>query len=247
MPRYRITLEYDGTPFVGWQTQTNGKSVQGAITDAIANFAGEATSVRGAGRTDAGVHAAGQVAHFDLARDWDPLKLREALNHHLKAQLIAVLECVVAAPDFDARFSATGRAYLYRILDRRAPPALDRNRVWWQAKRLNAEAMHQAAQVLIGTHDFTTFRAAACQAASPIKTLDRLDVIRRGDEVHVHAAARSFLHNQVRSIVGSLKNVGHGRWTTQDLKRTLDARDRAACGPVAPPGGLYLVGVMYPE
>ncbi len=245
MPRYRITLEYDGTPFVGWQTQINGKSVQGAITDAIAHFADEATSVRGAGRTDAGVHATGQVAHFDLARDWDPLKLREALNHHLKAQCIAVLECVVAPPDFDARFSATGRAYLYRILDRRAPPALDRNRVWWHAKRLDAEAMHDAAQVLIGTHDFTTFRAAACQAASPIKTLDRLDVIRQGDEIHVHAAARSFLHNQVRSIVGSLKNVGHGRWTTQDFRRALDARDRAACGPVAPPGGLYLVGVRY--
>ena len=247
MPRYRITLEYDGTSFVGWQIQADARSVQGCITDAIAHFAGEATSVRGAGRTDAGVHATGQVAHFDLARAWDPLRLREALNHHLKTHLIAVLECTRAEPGFDARFSATGRTYLYRILDRRAPPALDRNRVWWQPRRLDAAAMHAAAQVLVGRHDFTTFRAAACQAASPIKTLDRLDVVRCGEEVHIHAAARSFLHNQVRSIVGSLKFVGAGRWTSENMQRALEARNRAACGPVAPPTGLYLVSVAYPD
>lgn len=245
MPRYRITLEYDGTGFVGWQIQANGVSVQGRITEAIATFAGESVHVRGAGRTDAGVHATGQVAHFDLERDWEPFRLREALNFHLKAHLIAVLDVARAAPDFDARFSATGRAYLYRIMDRRAPPALDRNRVWWQPTRLDAQAMHEAAQVLVGRHDFSTFRAAACQAASPVKTLDRLDVARTGDEIHIHASARSFLHNQVRSIVGSLKNVGVGRWGTLDMRKALEARNRARCGPVAPPTGLYLVGVRY--
>lgn len=245
MPRYRIKLEYDGTGFVGWQIQASGASVQGRLTEAIATFAREAVHVRGAGRTDAGVHATGQVAHFDLQRDWEPFRLREALNFHLKAHFIAVLECERAAPDFDARFSATGRSYLYRIMDRRAPPALDRNRVWWQPTRLDASAMHEAAQALVGRHDFTTFRAAACQAASPIKTLDRLDVVRVGDEIHVHAGARSFLHNQVRSMVGSLKNVGIGRWTGLDMHQALAARDRSRCGPVAPPTGLYLVSVSY--
>jgi tRNA pseudouridine38-40 synthase len=245
MHRYRITLEYDGTGFVGWQIQANGASVQGRITEAISTFAGETVHVRGAGRTDAGVHATGQVAHFELERDWEPFRLREALNFHLKAHLITVLECERAAPDFDARFSATGRAYLYRIMDRRAPPALDRNRVWWQPTRLDAAAMHEAAQVLVGRHDFSTFRAAACQAASPVKTLDRLDVMRLGDEIHIHASARSFLHNQVRSIVGSLKNVGVGRWGTLDMRKALEACNRARCGPVAPPTGLYLVGVRY--
>ncbi len=245
MPRYRITIEYDGTGYVGWQIQAEGRSIQGAITEAFWKFSGEAVSVRGAGRTDAGVHATGQVAHFDLERAWDPLKLREALNHYLRPGRIAILECSVAAPDFDARFSATGRTYLYRILDRRPPPALDRHRVWWVQTPLDAAAMHEAAQALIGRHDFTTFRAAACQAASPIKTLDRLDVERRGEEIHVHAEARSFLHNQVRSMVGSLRRVGEGKWTRDDLARALGAADRSACGPVAPPEGLYLVRVSY--
>ena len=247
MPRYRITLEYDGTPFIGWQAQTIGCSVQGTITAAIATFAGETVAVLGAGRTDAGVHATGQVAHFDLAREWDPLKLREALNHHLKAHFIAAIDCAVAAPGFHARFSATGRTYLYRILARRAPPALDRNRVWWWSHPLDAEAMQLAAQVLVGKHDFTTFRASACQAASPVKNLDRLDVVRQGDEIHIHAAARSFLHNQIRSIAGSLKQVGVGRWSRDDLQSALEARDRARCGALAPPWGLYLTNVSYRE
>jgi tRNA pseudouridine38-40 synthase len=246
MPRYRITLEYDGTGYVGWQMQAEGRSVQGAITVAVEAFSGEVVSVRGAGRTDAGVHALGQVAHLDLARTWDPLKLREAMNHYLRPQHIAVLECTLAAADFDARFSAVGRRYLYRILARRAPPALDRDRVWWVPVALDAAAMHDAAQTLIGRHDFTTFRAAACQAASPVKTLDRLDVARIGPEIHVTAAARSFLHNQVRSLVGSLRRVGEGKWTRVDLAAALAARDRAACGPVAPPTGLYLAEVVYP-
>lgn len=243
--RYRITLEYDGTGFVGWQRQPEGRSIQGAVEDAIASFGKERVSVRGAGRTDAGVHATGQVAHFDLQRVWDPLKLREALNHFLRPHHIAVVECSATHAGFDARFSATGREYLYRILARRAPPALDRRRVWWLPVELDAAAMHDAAQALVGHHDFTTFRAAACQAASPVKTLDRLDVERVGDEIRVHASARSFLHNQVRSMVGSLKFAGTGKWTRADLAAALAARDRAACGPVAPPTGLYLVRVSY--
>ena len=245
MPRYRITLEYDGTAYVGWQIQAAGRSVQGTITEAFAAFTSEVVSVRGAGRTDAGVHATGQVAHFDLARAWDPFRLREALNHHLRRHHIAVLECAEAAPDFDARFSATGRLYLYRILTRRAPPALDRDRVWWVPVPLDAAAMHDAAQALVGRHDFTTFRAAACQAASPLKTLDRLDVERAGAEIYVHAGARSFLHNQVRSMVGSLRRVGEGKWTRAQLADALAACSRAACGPVAPPTGLYLARVDY--
>ncbi len=245
MPRYRITLEYDGTGFVGWQRQPEGRSIQATIEDAIASFGQERVSVRGAGRTDAGVHATGQVAHVDLQRSWDPLKLREALNHFLRPHHIAVIECAVVAADFDARFSATGREYLYRILARRAPPALDRRRVWWLPIDLDAAAMHEAAQALVGHHDFTTFRAAACQSASPVKTLERLDVERVGDEIRIHAAARSFLHNQVRSMVGSLKHAGTGKWTRADMAAALAACNRAACGPVAPPTGLYLTRVSY--
>lgn len=246
MPRYRITIEYDGTPFVGWQIQAVGPSVQGELVRALGQFSGETMAVRGAGRTDSGVHALAQVAHFDLAKAWEPFKVREALNFHLKPHPIVVLDCAVAPDDFDARFSAIGRHYLYRILNRRAPPALDRNRVWWQPMPLDAAAMHDAAQQLIGRHDFSTFRAAGCQAKSPVKTLDRLDVSAAGEEIHIRASARSFMHNQVRSIVGSLKLVGAGRWNAADLAHALAARDRSACGPVAPAQGLYLVKVDYP-
>ena len=245
MPRYRITIEYDGTPYVGWQVQANGPSIQGELEQAIARFSGENVGVRGAGRTDAGVHATGQVAHFDLARAWEPFKIREAMNYHLKPRPIAVLECMSAPDDFDARFSATGRHYLYRILNRRALPALDQNRTWWLPIPLDAERMHLAAQHLIGRHDFTTFRAAACQAKSPVKTLDKLDVTRVGDEIRITTSARSYMHNQVRSMVGSLKLVGAGRWQPDDMARALAARDRSKCGPVAPPQGLYLTGVDY--
>ena len=245
MPRYRIAIEYDGTPFVGWQIQAAGVSVQGALQDAIAKFSGETVSVRGAGRTDAGVPALGQVAHFDLARAWEPFRVREAVNFHLKPAPIAVLECVEAAPSFDSRFSATGRHYVYRILSRRAPPVLDRDRVWWLTQPLDADAMADAARVFVGHHDFTTFRASQCQAKSPIKTLDTFAVTRTGDEIRCDISARSFLHNQVRSMVGSLKFVGEGRWTRDDLARALTAADRAACGLVAPASGLYLAKVDY--
>ncbi len=245
MPRYRITIEYDGTPFLGWQRQADGPSVQGALEEALQKFSGEAAGVRGAGRTDSGVHALGQVAHFDLQKAWEPFKIREALNFHLRPAPVSVLECAPVADDFDARYSASARHYRYRILSRRAPPALDRNRVWWLPIELDATAMHEAAQALVGRHDFTTFRAAQCQAASPLKTLDRLDVSRWGEEIVIEASARSFLHNQVRSMVGSLKLVGEGKWRPSDLKAALEACDRSACGPVSPASGLYLVRVDY--
>ncbi len=243
--RYRLTVEYDGRPFVGWQRQENGPSVQGALEEAIFKLCGERVTVHGAGRTDAGVHALGQAAHFDLVKEFTGGRIRDALNHHLKPAPVAVLEASVAPQDFSARFSATARHYLYRILCRRAPAALDAGRVWHVVRALDADAMHASAQALVGLHDFTTFRAAECQAKSPVKTLDRLDVSRVGEEVHVNASARSFLHNQVRSIVGSLKLVGEGKWVPRDMKRALEARDRAECGPVAPPEGLYLVRVDY--
>jgi tRNA pseudouridine38-40 synthase len=246
MPRFRLLIEYDGTPFAGWQRQDNGLSVQQTLEEAGAAFSGEAARVTGAGRTAAGVHARGQVAHLDLARDWPADTVRDALNAHLRPHPVAVLEARRVDPSFDARFSAVRRHYEYVILDRRAPPALEKNRAWWIARPLDAAAMHVAAQRLIGRHDFTTFRAAECQARSPVKTLDRLDVSREGSRVVVRAAARSFLHRQVRSMVGSLRLVGEGRWTADDLAAALDARDRAACGPVAPAGGLYLVQVDYP-
>jgi len=245
MPRYRIIIEYDGTPFLGWQRQTQGPSVQAALEDALARFSGEAAAVRGAGRTDSGVHALGQVAHFDLAKAWEPFKIREALNFHLRPAPVSVLDCEPAADDFDARYSASARHYRFRILSRRGPPAIERNRVWWLPITLDAGAMHEAAQALVGRHDFTTFRAAQCQANSPLRTLDRLDVSRYGEEIVIEASARSFLHNQVRSMVGSLKLVGEGKWRARDLKAALDACDRTACGPVAPPQGLYLVRVDY--
>jgi len=243
--RYRLTLEYDGGPFVGWQRQDNGPSVQGALEDAVEKLSAERVTVTGAGRTDAGVHALGQVAHFDLEKDFAPDKVRDALNHFLRPSPVVVLEAAIAPADFHARFSATGRHYLFRLLNRRSPPALDAGKVWPVPMKLDAEAMHHAAQHLLGQHDFTTFRAAECQAQSPVKTLDRLYVSRRADEIHIEASARSFLHHQVRSIAGSLKLVGEGKWSARDLKAALDAHDRAACGPVAPPDGLYLVKVDY--
>jgi len=245
MPRYKLTIEYDGGPFVGWQRQKNGRSVQLAIEEAAAAFAGESVVVKGAGRTDSGVHALGQVAHIDLARDWPADTVRDALNAHLKAEPVVVLAADVVANDFDARFSAVARHYRYRISQRRAPPALDRGRVWWVASPVDDKAMHEAAQALVGRHDFTTFRSAECQARSPVKTLDRLDVARDGAEVVVAASARSFLHNQVRSMVGTLKKVGEGRWPVAAVAEALAARDRSRSGPVAPPDGLYLVAVDY--
>jgi tRNA pseudouridine38-40 synthase len=245
VPRYKLTLEYDGTPFVGWQVQENGTSVQGVLMAAIEAFSGEALPVQGAGRTDAGVHALGQVAHFDLAKEHEPDTVRDALNAHLRPHPVAVLAAERAAADFDARRSAVRRHYLYRIANRRPDLALDRLRAWRVPRPLDAAAMHAAAQRLVGKHDFTTFRSSECQAKSPEKTLDRLDVARRGDEIEVTAVARSFLHNQVRSMVGSLVAVGEGKWSADDLAGALEARDRAACGPVAPPQGLYLVRVDY--
>jgi tRNA pseudouridine38-40 synthase len=245
MPRYRVTLEYDGTPFVGWQVQAHGLSVQGRLAEAICKLSGEPVDVRGAGRTDAGVHALGQVAHFDLARDWPPDTVRAAVNFHLRPEPIAVLDCTVVSDHFDARFSATARHYLYRILARTAPPVLDRDRVWWVPQPMSVGPMQEAAGALVGRHDFTTFRAAGCQARSPVKTLDRLDVTAVGEEIRIAASARSFLHNQVRSMVGSLKLVGEGKWAPAALAAALQARNRAACGPVAPSRGLYLVRVDY--
>jgi tRNA pseudouridine38-40 synthase len=245
MPRYKLTIEYDGTPFVGWQVQDNGPSVQSALTNAFAAFAGERVAVSGAGRTDAGVHALGQVAHVDLAKAWDADTIRDAINFHLRPQPIAVLAAEQVAEDFDARFSAIRRHYLYRIINRRADLALEQNRAWRIARPLDIALMHEAAQRLVGRHNFTTFRAAECQAKSPVKTLDRLDVARDGEEVRLTAAARSFLHHQVRSMVGSLVHVGEGKWSADDLAAALAVRDRTACGQVAPPQGLYLVRVDY--
>jgi tRNA pseudouridine38-40 synthase len=245
MPRYKLTIEYDGTPFVGWQMQDNGPSVQGIVMAAIAAFTGEQAAVAGAGRTDAGVHALAQVAHVDLAKEWDADTVRDAINFHLRPHPVAVLTAQRVEPKFDARFSATKRHYLYRIVNRRADLALEQNRAWRVPRPLDGAAMHAAAQRLVGRHDFTTFRAAECQAKSPLKTLDCLDVARDGEEVRVAASARSFLQHQVRSMVGSLVHVGEGKWSSDDLAAALAARDRAACGHVAPPPGLYLVRVEY--
>ena len=245
MPRYRLTLEYDGGPFVGWQRQAIGASVQGALEAAIFKLSGETVTVTGAGRTDAGVHALGQVAHFDLEKAFAPDKVRDALNHHLKPDPVSVLVATEAAPEFHARFDAKARHYLFRILNRRAPAALESGRIWQVAIPLDADAMHAGAQFLVGQHDFTTFRAAECQAQSPVKTLDRIDVSRRGEELHIEASARSFLHHQIRSFAGTLKLVGEGKWPPLSVKKALEARDRSQCGPVSPPDGLYLVRVDY--
>ncbi|MEA2906198.1 MAG: tRNA pseudouridine38-40 synthase [Alphaproteobacteria bacterium] len=245
MPRYKLMIEYDGGPFVGWQTQAGGLTVQGVLTAAVEAFSGEQVAVQGAGRTDAGVHALGQVAHIDLAKDWDSDTVRDALTARLRPHPVAVLAAEQVPESFNARTSAKARHYVYRIVNRRADLALDRGRAWRVARPLDAAAMHAAAQRLVGKHDFTTFRAIECQANSPLKTLDRLDVARDGDEIRVSASARSFLHHQVRSMVGSLALVGEGRWNADDLAAALAARDRKACGPIAPPDGLYLVRVEY--
>ena len=245
MPRYKLVIEYDGGPFVGWQVQGSGPSVQGLIMVAVEAFCGERVKVRGAGRTDAGVHALGQVAHLDLTRDWDADTVRDAVTAHLRPQPVAVLAAERVADTFDARFSAIKRHYLYRIVNRRADLALERGRAWRLPRPLDHAAMNEAAQRLVGRHDFTTFRHTDCQAKSPVKTLDRLDVARAGEEVQIAAAARSFLHSQVRSMVGALVFVGEGRWSADDLSAALAARDRKACAPVAPPEGLYLVQVDY--
>ena len=245
MPRYKITLEYDGTPFVGWQRQNNGVSVQGVIEAAIHGFSGESATITAAGRTDAGVHARGQVASFDLVRKFPPDTVRDAVNALVRPHPVAVLSAAEAAADFSARFSAVKRHYEYRVVTRRAPLAIDRDRAWWIPHSLDAAAMAEAVTALIGRHDFTTFRAAECQAKSPLKTLDEAHIEERGENIYFNFSARSFLHSQVRSMVGSLAQVGRGKWRPDDLRLALKARDRAECGPLAPPCGLTLVRVDY--
>jgi tRNA pseudouridine38-40 synthase len=245
MPRYRLLVEYDGRAFHGFQAQEKLASVQGSIERAVKAFSGETLRLQAAGRTDTGVHATGQVVHIDLEKAWPAETVRNALNFHLMPDPVSVLEASVAEGDWHARFSARERRYLYRILNRWSPPALDHGRVWHVKKPLDAEAMHAAAQVLVGHHDFTTFRDLGCQAKSPMKTLDVARVWREGEEVRLVFASRSFLHRQVRSMTGSLAQVGLGRWTADDLRAALEARDRKACGPVAPAEGLYLTGVGY--
>lgn len=245
MTRFMITIEYDGRPFVGWQRQANGFAVQEAIEKAIQGLSGEEVTLYGAGRTDAGVHALGQVAHFDLERDFDPETIRDGLNAHLRPHPVSILNAEIVDSAFDARRSATQRAYRYRILNRRSPPALEAGRVWHVGTPLDVQTMADAATVLIGKHDFTSFRSTLCQAASPVKTLDELTVVKIGDEIHVEARARSFLHNQVRILVGTLKLVGDGKWTKKDVEAALAARDRTKGGATAPPEGLYLLAVRY--
>jgi tRNA pseudouridine38-40 synthase len=247
VPRYRITVEYDGTAYSGWQLQSGQHTVQAAIEQAIKAFCGEDVRPGVAGRTDAGVHATGQVAHFDLARDWPAQTVANAINAKLRlaGETVVVLEAERAPDTFDARFSARGRHYLYRIVNRTPPLAIERNQAWWVKQPLDEKAMQRAADRLLGTHDFTTFRSAHCQSKSPVKTLDRLDVIRNGTLIEIRASARSFLHNQVRSLAGTLRMAGDGSWSADDVEDALKARDRKACGPVAPPHGLYLIGVDY--
>lgn len=245
MPRYRLTIEYDGSGYNGFQAQAGQPTVQGAIEQAAKKFSGQAVRIAAAGRTDTGVHATGQVVHVDLERDWPARTVMNALNAHLIEDEVSVLDAALVDDEWHARFSATGRRYLYRILNRPGRPALDHGRVWHVKKPLDAEAMHRAAQALVGHHDFTTFRDVNCQSASPVKSLDEVAVERVGEEVRLRFAARSFLHRQVRSMTGTLVEVGLGRWGEDAVAEALAARDRARCGPVAPSTGLYLTGVVY--
>ncbi|WP_240232097.1 tRNA pseudouridine(38-40) synthase TruA [Devosia lacusdianchii] len=245
MPRYKLTIEYDGTPFSGWQRQAERASVQQAVEEAICGMSGETVTLQAAGRTDAGVHALGQVVHFELSKDWDPFRIREALNYHLRPQPVAIIAAEAVGEDFEARFSAKARHYEYRILNRRAPAVIERNHVWHVPMPLDADAMDHAAGMILGTHDFTTFRSAECQANSPMRTLDHFAVRRELDHIVITASARSFLHHQVRSMVGSLKLVGEGKWKPAKLRAVLDARDRSQCGAMAPSAGLYLTRVDY--
>ncbi|UWR92986.1 tRNA pseudouridine(38-40) synthase TruA [Phaeobacter inhibens] len=251
MPRFALKVEYHGAPFAGWQRQKDQPSVQGAIENALARLEPGPHTIAAAGRTDTGVHGLGQVAHCDMVKDWDPFRLSEALNFHLKPAPVAIVDCARVEDDWHARFSAVERQYLFRILIRRAPATHDAGQVWQLNHDLDAGAMQEAANHLIGQHDFTTFRSSICQAASPLKTLDELRIERvqgfSGPEIHFHVRARSFLHNQVRSFVGTLERVGAGAWSPEDVKSALEAEDRAACGPVCPGHGLYLARVGYPE
>ena len=249
MPRFALKIEYDGAPFAGWQRQADQPSVQGAIEAALAKLEADVPAIAAAGRTDAGVHALGQVAHCDMAREWDPFRLSEALNYHLKPDPVAITGCKQVPDDWHARFSAQERRYMYRIVLRRAPLVHDRGQAWRVQRRLDVSLMEAGAANLIGKHDFTTFRSTMCQAKSPVKTMDEISFSTAdasgGREIRISLRARSFLHNQVRSIVGTLERVGSGAWQPEDMKAALEARDRAACGPVAPPDGLYLTGVSY--
>ncbi len=247
MLRYKLTIEYDGGPYQGWQWQDHGPSVQGAIEAAAETLNGEPTLVYGAGRTDSGVHALAQVAHIDLVKPLRADKVRDALNYHLGDHPISILDAQEVGEDFHARFSAVERTYLYRIVDRRPKLALDIGRVWRVPYRIDADTMHMAAQVLVGKHDFSTFRDTQCQSKSPVKTLEQMTVLRAGGEVHIHVRAPSFLHKQVRSMVGTLVEVGRGKWTIRNVEKALAAKTRTACGPVSPPDGLYLTQVIYPE
>jgi tRNA pseudouridine38-40 synthase len=247
MTRFRLTVEYDGGPFMGWQRQGHGPSVQQAIEEAVQAITGEHVTLHAAGRTDAGVHALAMSAHVDIARAITPFRLSEGLNARLRPQPVAILKAEVVDDQWHARFSCIGRRYLYRIVNRRAPLALEAGRAWLVQTKLDTEAMHEAAQTLVGHHDFTTFRSVQCQSDSPVKTLDRLDVRRDGDRIEIFAAARSFLHHQVRSMVGCLQLVGRGKWSAQDLAAALYARDRAALGMNAPPEGLYFVEAVYED
>jgi len=248
MATFKLTIEYDGTGFAGWQRQKDERSIQGELERAVQQFSGEAVQVKGAGRTDAGVHALGQIADITLEReDWRTDKVRDAINHYLKPERISVLKCEAVEDGFSSRFNAVRRHYLYRLADRRPPLTLTRGRAWWWPVRLDMDAMADAAEVLVGRHDFTTFRSTSCQARSPIKDVDRIFLSRVNDEIHIEVSARSFLHNQVRSFVGTLKLVGEGRWSKQDVIDALAAQDRTRCGPLAPSEGLYLVKVDYPS
>lgn len=246
MTRFALTLEYDGAPYMGLQRQPHGPSIQQHVEEAACAITGEANTLHAAGRTDAGVHALAMRAHIDIAKPIDPFRLMEALNAKLRPEPIAVLACEIVADDWHARFSCLGRSYIYRITNRRAPLTLERGKSWQVSAPLDTIAMHRAARLLVGHHDFTTFRSVHCQAQSPVKTLDRLDVSRDGDEIDIHAEARSFLHHQVRSMVGCLVLVGRGKWSADDLQSALDAKDRAALGFNAPPDGLYFAGAVYP-